>query len=708
MEVTNESRSFIIGKSSRISPSDLLVAIRKNNNNSNAESSFTLKPLESLNSTVQSREGLAMMSNLTALDDALSPKKKQKAVVFLEANEYSDQSQTFMDSSEILTNRPKKVPKGILVRKGVGKSLPITPLRPKQENLAEDASPTVQLENKKLNKVSHVSSVSQSLMQINKEIAALSQAAQNNCFTFSRPSRTLSFKQLGSNKEPLRDEDIQKSSKRGDGDFLNQNKSIGKFSLRREYSESSIKRDYKTLNYRLHTPNIPDSRSFQFASQNNPHDNSRETAKFFHKPSTSEGSRSKLSFLDKSPMQKHQPINLLESFNEGEMSSFSQFDSPSFQLRSEKTPYTSQKSLKDNYLFSNINLPFADGANQSRNGFEKSHRASESPVTDRNGGFSQRVLVLKRQEIKPSTIINSINQLIEPEKKIVNSTGRRNSQQKMQQISFLFNKQIVKYDLMKMSCEVEAGPNSNSTVDNHSYGDMNNEYFFISGGMDRRNYSISSSAFILDLATLKVEAMPSLVPGRHSHTTVPLKHKIFVFGGQSIENKVLHGCCVFNVRERVWYKIPSMKMERKNAQSIVNQKSGVVYLLGGTNQNGNEIKIIEKLDTNKLSWNMLRYDTSIGLNLKEFIIIKSVSDSEDTVWILSRSKVMHEGQLVYRLYSFDLQQEKFAQEVEFTYFTDEPVDFGFILNDEIHLVKKSRFDIVDVYLGNGRWIEKKF
>ena len=699
MEVTNESRSFIIGKSSRISPSDLLLAIRKNNNSTHGEPSFTLKPLESLNSTVQSREGLAMISNLkelTALDDALSPKKKQKVVVFLEANEYSDQSQTFMDSSEILTNRPKKVPKGILIRKGIGKSLPITPLRPKQENLVEESSPTVQIENKKLSSVS----------QVHQEIAASLQAAKNNGFVFSRPSRTLSFKQLGSNKEFLRDEGTQKSSQRRDGDVLNQNKNTGRVSLRREYSESSIKRDSKTLNYRLQSPSIPDSRSFKFANQNI-NVNSREPAKFFHKSSTSEGSRSKLSFLDKSPMQKQQPINLLESFNEGDMSSFSQFDSPSFQLRSDKNPYISQKSLKDNYLFSNINLPFDDGKNQSRNGLDKSQRASESPVTDRDGGFSQRVL--NKQEIKPSFIINSITQLFETEKKVVNPTGRRNSQQKMQQqITFLFNKQIVKYDLMKMSCEIEAVPNANNMVDNNSYGNMNNEYLFISGGMDRRNYSISSSAFILDLTTLKAEPMPGLVPGRHSHTTVPLKHKIFVFGGQSIENKVLHGCCVFNIRERVWYKIPSMKMERKNAQFIVNQKSGIVYLLGGTNQNGNEIKIIEKLDTNKLSWNMLRYDTSIGLNLKDFIVIKAVNEDENIVWILSRSKVMHEGQLVYRLYSFDLQQEKFAQEVEFTYFTDEAVDFGFVINNEIHLVKKNCFGIVDVYLGNGRWIEKKF
>ena len=235
----------------------------------------------------------------------------------------------------------------------------------------------------------------------------------------------------------------------------------------------------------------------------------------------------------------------------------------------------------------------------------------------------------------------------------------------------------------------------------------NNEYLFISGGVDRRNYSTSSSAFVLDLNTLKVEAMPGMIAGRHSHSVAPYKHNIFVFGGQSVDNKVLQSCCIFNLRERVWYKIPSMKVERKNSQFFVNNKSGVVYVLGGSNQNGNEIKIIEKLDTTKLTWSVLRYDTSIGLNLRDFIILKAVNDNEDRIWILSRSRSKYEGRLAYELFSFDLDQEKFIHHTDFSYSSNE-LDFGFIVNQELYIFNKGCHNRADVYLGNGLWIQKTF
>jgi len=667
MEVTHESRSFMIGKSPRLTPSDLLNAIRKNNN---ADSSFTSKPLESLNCTYQSKDGLMMMSNLkdlSTLDDALSPKKKQKAVVFVEANEYSDQSQALVDASESLTNRPKKAPKGILIRKGIGKSLPITPLKPNPEKLSENCS-----EKQRENKSPSISSTS-SLLKMNKDVGTSSLSP----LVFSRPTRTASFKQLGSTKEPQGTSALQRFLKDENAESSKANINATKFSLRREYSESSIKRDSRTGNLRLFTPSLGESRSFKLGNSNN-RELEQKNAAFFQKPLTSGGSRDKLGLFDRSPMQKYNseqkqhPLKLFESFNEADMSGFSQFDSPSIQLiKNVKNPYISQsqKSMKDNYLFSNINVPFDADASQLGNGFDQSQRnlVSESPLnltlitnTEREG-YSQRPGSKSFSvKTKEGILINSISQLLEGEKPSPDPGSRKTPRKMQQHIFFILNKQIVKYDLMKISYTIGTVPNFN-IMDNYSYCNINNEYLFISGGIDRRSYSTSCSAFILDVNTLKVETMPGMITGRHSHTVACYKDKIFIFGGQSVDHKILQGCCILNIRERVWYKIPSMKIERKNSQFFVNNRSGVIYVLGGSNHSGSEIKIIEKLDTSKLSWSILRYDTSTGLNLRDFVILRAVNDDEDMVWILSRPK----GRSTYELFSFDLDQEKFIYQADF-------------------------------------------
>ena len=279
----------------------------------------------------------------------------------------------------------------------------------------------------------------------------------------------------------------------------------------------------------------------------------------------------------------------------------------------------------------------------------------------------------------------------------------------------IFGKQVMRYNIAEDSYKPLELTHHVQT-DRHVYCEVDSEHLFISGGFNKKTCSISPCSYMINILWNSVEILPDMLLGRSQHAVVYHKQQLYVLGGIDSENKVLQSCCIYDIDDRVWYRAPSMKYERKNPQTFVSHVTKCIYVLGGTSLAGKDVGVIEKFDTKKMTWSTLIATISFDFNIKECIVLGNMMREDyyketgkiEEAYILSRMKSGNEDGFVYSLFSFDFSQDKMFKKNQFSYATKEPIVFGMVRGMEIYLFKKDCFDSAIIYSLDNQWREQSF
>lgn len=363
-------------------------------------------------------------------------------------------------------------------------------------------------------------------------------------------------------------------------------------------------------------------------------------------------------------------------------------------VRKIQTPSNNRLVIK-----TTTNLP-STPSNQSRPKIlatsEKIHKDIEPQSTQANSNISNR----EAPNVNPSLIMNfGANQ----------DNNNNNKGKAVDTFCVKNGNQLVLYSFKEGHYKTFEYEQS-VFLDGSAFCKGNNDTVIVTGGSDSQSKLVSSKTTLVNYGTNAKEVLPGMPIARYNHGMTLHGKTLYTIGGQSFEGKVLKSCYVLELGSKNWARIPSLKFERANPLIFTSSKTGNLYVLGGTDSEGNEVPWVEKLDVQKQTWQLVCNAAKFDLCSKDMMVLGSCSNnskSEETL-ILVKDSISKNGGGKHLLFSFDADTEVLGKKGDFGYETNNSGAFGFLNGNNVYLTEKTRLNMLDVYILDSQiWAHKR-